>query len=162
MKHKTEGMRFAAGILLNIVILAKEDLHKAILHLESNTSMEEAYFGIFSHGEDHETYIRANKKGLEVFARNILRVLHDEDVIHPEAEKKHFTVEYGDDCVDNNSTTFIHYIELTNEKKEKAKRVARRAMVISIIWDILIYIGFAVTVIASTMGLIRFVSWALD
>lgn len=52
----------------------KTELQKIIDTLEKNQSTEDAYFGIFQYGgAPDESYIKANKEGLELFSLELLK-----------------------------------------------------------------------------------------
>ena len=58
----------------------KEELQNIIDKLESENRKEKAYFGIFEYGSGpDESYIKADKQGLELFALEILKAARDSE-----------------------------------------------------------------------------------
>ena len=97
--------------------MKKEELQNVIDKLENACPNEKAYFGIFMYGGDPtESYIKANKEGLELFALEILKVAQDsEKLLKSDKDTSVFPEGFKEDWIDNESSTFIQYVELTNE-----------------------------------------------
>ncbi|MEM9023059.1 MAG: hypothetical protein AAGB22_04925 [Bacteroidota bacterium] len=101
--------------------MQQEELQKIIDQLESGNTEEEAYWGIFEYGGvPAESYIKANRQGLERFAATLLRASLEVEAIVDDPERSYFALEDNEEWVDQESTTFIDYIEPTLEKREHA------------------------------------------
>jgi hypothetical protein len=101
--------------------LNKDELQKIIDQLESGNSKDEAYFGIFQYGGGpDESFVKANKQGLELFAADILKASRDADEIVGDKEKNIIPLEYEEEWLDGD--TFVQYVEPTLEKRKKAKQ----------------------------------------
>lgn len=89
----------------------KEDLQKIIDQFDESELKERGFFGISQYGGgSDESFIRANKEGLELFALELLKSARDMEDILSNKEKKE--IWFDDiDWFDENSDTFIHYIE---------------------------------------------------
>ena len=60
--------------------MKREDLIKVIDLLDNENDKEnEAYFGIYYLGDYTETFVKANKKGVINFTKELLDILHDFD-----------------------------------------------------------------------------------
>lgn len=92
----------------------KEELQKIITKLESENLEKDAYFGIFMYGGDSdESYIKANKQGLELFAANLLKASNEVNELLSSNEEEVYDLDF--DWIDENSETIIQYIEPTLE-----------------------------------------------
>jgi hypothetical protein len=75
--------------------LNKDELKAIIDQLETANSKDEAYFGIFQYGGGpDESFIKANKQGLELFAAAILRASRDADEIVVDKENNSIPLSY--------------------------------------------------------------------
>ncbi|MBK7127838.1 MAG: hypothetical protein IPM74_14625 [Crocinitomicaceae bacterium] len=98
----------------------KDELQKIIDQLESSNSKEDAYFGIFDFGhESGESFVKANKEGLELFATELLKASRDADEIVADEKKKIINVEYNAAWIDGD--TLIQYVQPSIEKRVNAK-----------------------------------------
>ncbi|MDR6967851.1 hypothetical protein J2X31_001865 [Flavobacterium arsenatis] len=96
--------------------MTKEELQKIIDQFHEEVLREEAIFGIFQYGgASDESHVKANKEGIELFALKLLKASRDLD------DNSTLSIPFDDEnWLDENSDTFIHYIQFTTEKK-KAK-----------------------------------------
>ena len=100
-------------------MLTKEELQNIIEQFDEEQLKSEGIFGIFQSGH-HESYIRANKEGLELFALALLKTAGGSSQLTSGSENLLIQFDYDEDWIDENSDTFIEGIELVNEK-QKAK-----------------------------------------
>ena len=105
-------------------MLTKEDLQKIIDQFDEAQLKREGIFGISQYDEGtDDSYIRANKEGLELFALELLKVVRDTDTTLSDTEKTIIIpFDYDENWIDENSDIFIQHIELiTSKQKSKPK-----------------------------------------
>lgn len=102
----------------------KEELQNIIDKLENENRKENAYFGIFEYGGGpDESYIKANKQGLELFALEILKAARDtEELLNNDKEESIFPLGFDEDWIDNDCSTYIQYVEPTDETRANVKQ----------------------------------------
>ncbi len=104
----------------------KDELQKIIDQLESVNLKDEAYFGIFQYGgEQDESYIKANKQGLELFAINILKAARDSQDIINDTKKSIIPLDYQEEWIDGD--TLAQYIEPIPETRKQIKTEPHQA-----------------------------------
>ncbi|MDG4715064.1 hypothetical protein [Winogradskyella marincola] len=98
--------------------MTDEELKKIIFELEKRNEKEKAFFGFYEYGGGpDESHIKANRKGLELFATELLKV-------GIESENREFkkngteSIGLNTDWLDENGEFFFDFVELT--KKDKA------------------------------------------
>jgi hypothetical protein len=135
--------------------LEKDELQKIINHLESNSSKEEAYFGIFQYGGGpDESFVKANKQGLELFAADMLKASRDANDILADKEKTIIPLDFEEDWIDGD--TFVQYVEPSIEKKENVPYIRT--------WrdqaQEYFFVGILLLVVTSIIvGFITIISW---
>ena len=91
-------------------MLSKEELQKIIDKFDEEELKRQGIFGIFP--EDYgESFIRANKEGLELFTLKLLKSILEIDEILSDPDKDIIPFNNDEDWVDENSNTFIQYIK---------------------------------------------------
>ncbi len=101
----------------------KDDLLKIIEEIESKSSAEKATFGIFVYGGgEDESYIKANKQGLELYAANLLKAAREIDENSSLSENQKIPLNYEADWIDKESSIYLQYIELSEKKPEYVKK----------------------------------------
>lgn len=100
-------------------MLTKEELQKIIDQFDEEELKRQGIFGISQYGGGpDESFIRANKEGLELFALALLKSARDAEVTLSETEKKIITLDYEENWIDENSDTFIQYVEPIADKQK--------------------------------------------
>ena len=105
-------------------MLTKEELQKIIDQFDEEELKRLGIFGILQYGGgSDESFIRANKEGLEIFALELLKSARDTEATLADSEKKLITnFNYDEEWIDENSDTFINYIEpIADKQKSKPK-----------------------------------------
>ncbi|WP_310377924.1 hypothetical protein [Flavobacterium sp.] len=98
--------------------MKKEELQKIIEKFDENELKQKAIFGVFQYGGgSDESFVRANKEGLELFALELLKSAKHTEAKLNNTEKTIIPLEYNEDWIDENSDTFIEYIELIAYKQ---------------------------------------------
>jgi len=141
-------------------MLKKEELQKIIDQFDEDELKRKAIFGISQYGGgSDESFIRANKEGLELFALELLKSARDTENLLSDPEKNIIPFNYYEDWVDENSDTFIQYVEqIANKQKIKPKSEHKLTFV-----DKLMPFGcgiIAITLIISiVVGLVTVFKW---
>jgi hypothetical protein len=96
----------------------KDELQKIIDQLETANVKSDAQFGIMEFGGSaHDSYIKANKEGLELFAIELLKISRDADILANKEEPAR-SMDWEAEWIDGASNTFIQYVELHAVKNE--------------------------------------------
>lgn len=104
--------------------MTKEDLQKIIDQFNKEELKQDGIFGISQYGGgSNESFIRANKEGLELFALELLKSARDIEATLSDKEKCLMPFVYDENWVDENSETFIHYIEPLADKQTLKQKV---------------------------------------
>ena len=141
-------------------MLTKEELQKIIDQFDEYELKRQGIFGIFQYGGgSDESFIRANKEGLELFALELLKSARDTETILSDTEKNIIPLEYDGDWVDDNSETFIQFIQpIADKQKLKPKSEYKSTFV-----DKLMPLGcglVALILLASVIvGLVTLLKW---
>ena len=104
--------------------MTKEDLQKIIEQFNQEDLERQGVFGVFQYGGgSDESFIRANKEGLELFALELLKSARDADEIIESNEKSVIPFDYEEEWIDENSDTFIQYVQPISDR-QMAKQVS--------------------------------------
>lgn len=140
--------------------MEETDLQKIINDLESTNSKDEAYFGVFMYGGGpEESYVKANRQGLELFAAELLKASRDTEKILESDEESIALLAHDDDWVDDDSHVFLEYVEPSTKVREEAKAELEADS-----WqDKLFMVGCSailiMTIIATLVGIGTIVDW---
>ena len=100
-------------------MLTKEELQKIIDQFDEYELKQQGIFGISQYGSgSDESFIRANKEGLELFALELLKSARDTETIFSDTEKNIIPLKYDEDWIDENSDTFIQYVQPISDKQK--------------------------------------------
>jgi hypothetical protein len=140
--------------------LTKEELQKIIDQFDEEYLKQQGIFGISQYGGgSDESFIRANKEGLELFALELLKAARDSEATLADTEKKIIPFGYDGNWIDENGDTFIHYIEPIADK-QKSKPKAEYKMTFS---DRLMPYGCGliaiILVVSVIVGLVTLFKW---
>ncbi len=141
-------------------MLTKEELQKIIDHFDSDELKRQGIFGISQYGGGpDESFIRANKEGLELFALELLKSARDIEIVLIDPKKNVIPFEYDEDWVDENSDTLIQYIQPIAEKQKlKPKLEYKSTFVDNLIpWGCGLVV--IILVISVLVGLITIINW---
>ncbi|MFY0675494.1 MAG: hypothetical protein JXQ87_19010 [Bacteroidia bacterium] len=141
----------------------KEELQNIIDELEKEDRKQKAYFGIFEYGGGpDESYIKANKQGLELFALEILKAARNsEELLKSEKEESVFPLGFDEDWIDDDCSTYIQYVEPTNEIRTNVKQESYvetwkdKTMKFGCISVILI------SIISAVVGIVTIIKWII-
>lgn len=140
--------------------MTDKELEEIINELEKRSEKEEAYFGFYHYGGGpYESYIKANRKGLELFATELLKTAIESE--NREIKENIVeTIELNISWMDENSEFFFDHIELTTKEKETNQQYFEHKET----WKDLIFkvgcIGILLLTIGLTViGLITALTW---
>lgn len=104
-------------------MLTKEELERIIDQFDEDELKRQGIFGISQYGGgSDESFIKANKEGLELFALELLKSAIEIENVLSDPEKNIIPFDYDDDWMDENSDTFIQYVEpIADKQKLKPK-----------------------------------------
>lgn len=99
--------------------MEKEELQKIIKQFDEEELISQGVFGIIQYGGGpDESFIRANKEGLELFALRLLQSATEVENVLSDPNKDTIQFEWQEDWVDENSDTCIIYIEPIADKQK--------------------------------------------
>jgi hypothetical protein len=142
--------------------MTKEELKKIVAELEKQNEKEKAYFGFYQYGGGpDESCLKANRKGLELFSAELLKVAIKSDNFEFK-ENKIESISLEIDWTDENSHFYFDHVELTNKDKGPIGAFSHpkdtwrdKLFVISLIGMGILLIGLLI------VGLITTVSWLI-
>ena len=141
-------------------MLTKKKKKKIIDQFDEDELKRQGIFGISQYGGgSDESFVRANKEGLELFALELLKSAREIENVLSDPEKNIIPFDYDEDWVDENSDTFIQYIEpIADKQKLKPKSEYKSTFV-----DKLMPFGCGliaiILVISVVVGLITVFNW---
>lgn len=102
--------------------MTDEELKKVISELENRNENEKAFLGFYVYGGGpEEGHIKANRKGLELFATELLKVGIESE--NREFEKNGTeSIGLNTDWLDKNSEFFFDFVELTKKDKTPTEK----------------------------------------
>jgi len=133
--------------------LEKEELKFIISQLRKDNTEEDSFFGVLQYGGGpDESMIKANRKGLRLYAAELLEASI--------TDSENNTIAFDSDWTYDNADFFFDYIELSEKIQNEEKREERE----SNSWaDKLILIGCIAGVIAliicTIIGLVTSINW---
>ncbi|MBL7710584.1 MAG: hypothetical protein JNJ86_16055 [Chitinophagaceae bacterium] len=141
-------------------MLTKEELQKIIDQFDEDDLKRQGVFGILQYGGgSDESFIRANKEGLELFALQLLKSARDTESILLDTEKKNIPFEYDDNWVDENSDTFIQYVEPVADKQKLNPKSEYKSTIAGKLMPIGCGLIAIILVISVIVGLVTVFNW---
>ncbi len=138
--------------------MTKEELQKIINSFDEETLKKQAVFGVSQYGGgSDESFIRANKQGLELFALKLLKSARDTEMVLSSKEKNIIPLNYDENWIDENSDTFIQYIEPIADS-QKSKVNIKNNLTNKII-TLGFQIGFIFLIITILIGIGTIIGW---
>ncbi|MFM2393955.1 MAG: hypothetical protein RLZZ546_1937 [Bacteroidota bacterium] len=99
--------------------MTEVELQKIIDQFDEDDLKSKGIFGILQYGGGpDESYIKANKEGLQLFALELLKSARDTENLLSDPNKNIIPFDSDNDWIDDNSGTFIQYIEPIAYKQE--------------------------------------------
>jgi len=140
--------------------LTEEELQKIIDQFDEEMLKRQGIFSILQYGGgSDESFIKANKEGLEMFALELLKSSRDAENVIADKKKNIIPLNYDESWIDEFGDTFIQYIEPIKEKQEfKSKKDYKQTIL-----DKLVPLGcitaIIVIIISTIVGLITITDW---
>ena len=98
--------------------MTNEELYSIIEKFDENDLKSKAIFGIFQYGGGaDESYIKANKEGLELFALELLKSAKETDTILADKEKNIIPLNWDENWIDDECDTIVQYIKPISDKQ---------------------------------------------
>lgn len=103
--------------------MTNEQLKAIIDQFDEDDLIQQGVFSILQHGGgSDESFIRANREGLELFALVLLKSVIRVENSNVDKEKYTIPFDYCGNWIDENSDTIIQHIELVADKQKKEPR----------------------------------------
>lgn len=136
----------------------KEELNRIIELLENSNSKEEAYFSIQEYGGGpNESFIKANKDGLELYAAQLLKASLNSDEIINDEIKNLIPLEYEEGWIEGE--TFIHYVEPIDGKEIDNEKEKYNETFIDKLIPIGCIIILLVIIVSAIVGVVSIFKW---
>ena len=143
-------------------MLTKEELQKIIDQFDEEELKRHGIFGISQYGGgSDESFIRANKEGLELFALELLKSARDTEAILSDTKKKIIPLDYDENWVDENSDTFIQYIEPIADKQKLRPNSENTSTFTGKLMPYGCGLVAIILVVAVIVGLVTLIKWIL-
>jgi hypothetical protein len=143
-------------------MLTKEKLQKIIDQFDEDELKRHGIFSILqykgSSGSD-ESFIRANKEGLELFALGLLKSARDSENLLSNPEKNIIPLDYDEDWIDENSDTFIQYIELISDKQKLKSESDSKSPIADKLMSLGCGLLVIILIISVLVGLVTVFKW---
>lgn len=140
--------------------MTNEELQSIIEQFDETKLKQQGIFGVYQFGGGpDESYIRANKEGLELFALELLKAATGKNVRLSNELKNIVDFCIDEEWIDENCDTLLYYVELTPDKQKPKPKINHQGTLgnrFAVFGCILTVI---VLVIASIMGLGTILDW---
>lgn len=137
--------------------MTKAELQNIIDQFDEDCLKKEAVFGIFQFGGgSDESFIKANKQGLALFAIQLLKSAKNIEESSIKDGKKTMPFDYEEDWIDGDSNTFVQYIEFAEKqhfKKETSVGLKGRLNTWGCVFALITLLALIIT------GLVTFFKW---
>ena len=141
-------------------MLTKEELQKIIDQFDEDELKRQGIFGISQYGGgSDESFVRANKEGLELFALELLKSAKEIENVLSDPEKNIIPFAYNEDWVDENSDTFIQYIEPIAEKQNLKPKSEYKSTLVDKVMPFGCGFIAIILLISVVVGLVTVIKW---
>ena len=97
-----------------------EALEKIINEFDKEELKKQAIFGLYTYGGvTEESFIKANKEGLELFALELLTSAKNSENLLKNDKDKTISLENCEEWIDQDSTIYLNYIEVIEGERKK-------------------------------------------
>jgi hypothetical protein len=137
--------------------LTEEEIKELIEQLKSDAG-DEAFFGVFKYGSrSEESFIKANKEGLKLFASQILEAINQVDHTISDETKNIIPIDY--DWTDEDSDTCIQYIEPVVYSTDKKKVIEEPESLKDKAIKYGCFAGLIFLLVAALTGVVTILKW---
>ncbi|WP_416437746.1 hypothetical protein [Phnomibacter sp. MR] len=141
-------------------MLTKEELQKIIDQFDEEDLKRQGIFGISQYGGgSDESFIRANKEGLELFALELLKAARDTETTLADTEKNIIPFDYDEDWIDESSDTFIQYVEPIADKQKLRPKAEHKSTFADKLMPYGCGLIAIVLVVSAIVGLVTLFKW---
>ncbi|MDI9868950.1 hypothetical protein [Flectobacillus roseus] len=141
-------------------MLTKEKLQKIIDQFDEVELKQQGIFGISQYGGgSDESFVRANKEGLELFALELLKSAQEIESVLSDPEKNIIPFEYEEDWVDENSDIFIQYIEPIADKQKLKPKSEYKSTFLDKLMPFGCGLIAIILLISVVVGLVTIINW---
>ncbi|MEA5137968.1 hypothetical protein [Arcicella rigui] len=133
--------------------MTDEELQNIINSFDETTLKEQAIWGIFQYGGgSDESFIKANKEGLTLFALELLKASLESKKIKENPNEKFIHIDCDENWNLKDAETYLQYIEIIDEKQHSNTFIeANYSMFDNVMMYLLMIIGF-ILLVALWMG----------
>lgn len=140
--------------------MTQEKLQKIIEELEVEVAKDKATFGIFQYGGgSDESFIKADKGGLMLFALEILKAANKYDITLNDKNKNIIPIKFKESWFSDQSDTVVQYIEPVNERLPNEKPVNHKDTIFDKLLPFGCYAVLIFLVATLLVGLWTLVKW---
>jgi len=138
----------------------KEELQKIIEQFNENELKQQGVFSILQYGGgSDESFIRANKEGLELFALELLKSARDSENVLTNPDNNSILLDPEAEWVDQDSNTFLQYIELIADKQNLYPITNNKPSIMGILLPFGCGIIIIILLISTVVGIITVFNW---
>lgn len=142
--------------------MTQDELQKIIEELEARVSKDKATFGIFQYGGGpDESFIKADKEGLKLFALELLKAANKSNDILEDKEKNVIPIELDESWVNEQSDTVIQYVEPVAERLPSEKPVKHKTTFFDKLLPFGCFTVLTILLAALLVGLWTLAKWIL-
>ncbi|MBB6005013.1 hypothetical protein [Arcicella rosea] len=140
--------------------MTEEELQNIINKFDETELKKQAIWGIFQYGGgSDESFIKANKEGLELFALELLKASLESNKIIENNKNKIIHLDYYENWIYENADTYLQYIELVKEKQTLKPKVEYKTTISDKLLTSLLKIILVILIVALFIGLRTMFSW---
>ncbi len=140
--------------------MTEEELQNIINKFDETELEKQAIWGIFQYGGgSDESFIKANKEGLELFALELLKASLESNKIIENNKNKIIHLDYYENWIYENADTYLQYIELVKEKQTLKPKVEYKTTISDKLLTSLLKIILVILIVALFIGLRTMFSW---
>lgn len=140
--------------------MTTEALEKIINEFDKEELKKQAIFGLYAYGGGtDESFIRANKEGLELFALELLASAKNSENLLKNDKDKTISLENCEEWIDQDSTIYLNYIEVIEGKRKKIINEEEKSTILDMIMPYGCGFILIVLIVATIIGLINIFNW---
>jgi len=138
----------------------EEELQNIINKFEETELKKQAIWGIFRYrGDFDESFIKANKEGLELFALELLKASLESNKIIEDKKDKVIPLDYYGDWISEDADAYLKYIQLIDEKQPLKPEIEYKTTLADKLIPYLFITFLIILIVALLIGLGRMISW---
>ncbi|MEA5404461.1 hypothetical protein VB776_16130 [Arcicella sp. DC2W] len=140
--------------------MTEDELQNIINKFDETELNKQAIWGIFQYGGgSDESFIKANKEGLELFALELLKASIESNKIIEDKKDKVIPLDYYGDWIYEDADTYLQYIELIDEKQTSKPKVEYKTTLSDKLMPYIFIAILIILVVAIFVGLGTIFSW---